>query len=99
MIAPFTTRKVEDRQTREGDMGSRKRQYSNITVGNLRNIGNQLRIARRINRLSQEGLAHTLCISPNTIRRVEQGNPVVEIGVFFEVAMLLNVEVTIKKIE
>lgn len=53
----------------------------------LKNLGHNLRVARKKRRLRIEDLAAAASCSPDTVRRLEAGNPGVSIGVL---AMVIN---------
>lgn len=55
-------------------------------------LGLQIASARRARRWSQGDLAERAGTSVNTLRSVEQGAPTVAIGIFFDLAVLLGVD-------
>src|SRR5260370_22742794 len=55
-------------------------------------LGLEIEAARRRRRMSAEELAERSGISPATLRRVERGDPTVAIGIVFEAAGLVGIE-------
>lgn len=66
--------------------------YSPRALDAARLLGLEVARARRARRWSQKDLAERAGVSPNTLRSVEQGAPTVAIGIFFELALLLGVD-------
>lgn len=67
------------------------RPHSPYAVDAARLLGERIRAARLRRRWSQEDLAGRAGVTPNTLRKVERGDPSVALGTAFELAALLNV--------
>ncbi len=68
------------------------RTYSNATEAALRLLGKQIRLARKQRRFSETALAERVGIARSTLQLVEKGDPRVEIGLFFEAAIIAGVD-------
>lgn len=67
------------------------RTYSRHTREAVALLGKLIRLARKERRLSAAELAERTGISRGTLQRIEKGDPKVEIGVMFEAATLVGV--------
>lgn len=66
--------------------------YSARTLDVARVLGLEIARARRARRWSQAALAERAGVSINTLRSVERGSPTVAIGIVFELASLLGID-------
>jgi transcriptional regulator with XRE-family HTH domain len=66
--------------------------YSPQTLEAVRVLGLEIARARRARRWTQEELAERAGISANTLRSIERGSPTTTIGVVFELASLLGID-------
>lgn len=73
-------------------MGANVRTYSRLTQEALLLLGQQVRLARKGRRMSAAELAERVGIARSTLQLIEKGDPRVEIGLFFEAALLAGVE-------
>ena len=73
------------------DMARRTHPYSRTTREALRLLGGRVAVARRERRMTINELAERASVAPNTIRKVEHGDPTVSLGVAFEIASLVGV--------
>ncbi len=69
----------------------RKRTYSRVTRQALTMLGNLIRIGRIERGLTAKDLAERAGISRTTLSNIERGAPGAEIGIVFELAVLLGV--------
>jgi transcriptional regulator with XRE-family HTH domain len=69
----------------------RHRLYSRATIEAAQLLGALVAVSRRERRWSARDLAERAGITPPTLRKVEQGDPTVSVGVAFEVATLVGV--------
>lgn len=67
------------------------RTYSRHTREAVTLLGKLIRLARKERRLSAAELAERTGISRGTLQRIEKGDPKVEIGIMFEAATLVGV--------
>ena len=72
-------------------MAAHVRTYSRLTGEALALLGKQVRLARKQRRMSAADLATRIGIARSTLQLIERGNPKVEIGLFFEAAVLTGV--------
>jgi transcriptional regulator with XRE-family HTH domain len=72
-------------------MGRNTRSYSTTTRQALKLFATQVKIARKKHRWSEAELAERAGTTRPTIRKVEQGSPTTEIGLYFEIAGLLGI--------
>ncbi|WP_162452112.1 helix-turn-helix transcriptional regulator [Phytoactinopolyspora mesophila] len=70
----------------------RAHSYSPSAVQTARVLGLEIARARRAQRMSQVELAERAGISENTLRSVERGAPTVAVGIVFEVARLVGLD-------
>lgn len=67
------------------------RHHLQVTRNAALALGQQLAIARRQQRRTATEIAERAGVTRVTLRRVEQGDPNVAIGIYFEVAAVLSV--------
>ncbi len=67
------------------------RTYSRLTGEALTLLGKQIRLARKLRRMSEIELAGRSGMARSTLQKIEQGDPSVEIGLVFEAATLAGV--------
>ncbi len=72
-------------------MARRRRTYSPRTTEAAALLGGRFREARIERRWTIQELAERIGVNRITVRKVEQGDPTVELGVAFEAAALLGV--------
>ncbi len=72
-------------------MGKKTRNYSNQTLRAIGLLANLIQSARKRKGWSESDLAERCGATRPTIRRIEQGNPATEIGLYFEIANLLDI--------
>ncbi|KIH77212.1 transcriptional regulator, XRE family [Geoalkalibacter ferrihydriticus] len=72
-------------------MSSRKRTYSRITRDATELLGKLIRLRRKERKMTENDLAGRAGISRRTLQKIEQGDLKVEVGLFFEVATLVGV--------
>jgi transcriptional regulator with XRE-family HTH domain len=72
-------------------MARRAHAYSAQTLDTVRLLGQEVARARRARRWKAEELAARAGISRSTLHAVEHGSPTVAIGVVFEVAALVGI--------
>lgn len=68
------------------------RSYSRYAQEALRLLGKEIELARKSKRITAEVLAERCGISRPTLRKVERGEPTVEIGVAFEAAAIVGIK-------
>lgn len=73
-------------------MPGRKRAYSRYTVESLELLGKMIRYGRKQRRMTEVELAERLGIARSTVQRIQKGEPKVEIGLMFEAAALVGVQ-------
>ena len=73
-------------------MPSRSRTYSRLSEEALALLGKQIRLARKGRRMSEKDLSARVGVARSTLQRIERGDPVVEIGLVFEAAVLTGVD-------
>lgn len=54
-------------------------------------LGQQVKLARKTHRMPQKELAIRVGIARSTLQRIEKGDPLVEIGLVFEAAIVAGV--------
>ena len=69
----------------------RTRSYTPLTTEAARLLGSEIELARREHRWTLDELADRIGVSPATMRRIEQGDPTVGLGVAFEAAAIAGV--------
>lgn len=72
-------------------MGKRIRSYSDVTVYAIDLLAKMIQSARKRRGWSESELAERCGATRPTIRRIEQGNPATEIGLYFEIANILGI--------
>lgn len=70
----------------------RTHSFSPWAVETMRVLGLEIARARRAQRMSQTELAERAGISENTLRSVERGSPTVAVGIVFEVAGIVGLD-------
>lgn len=73
-------------------MAKRTRHYGAATRRALTLVGSRIALERREQRRTQADLAERAGISAPTLGKIERGSPGTEIGIVFEVATLLGIE-------
>ena len=73
-------------------MARRKRTYSRLAEEALRLLGKRIELARKGRRMSEHDLAARAGIARGTLRRLEKGDPTVAVGIAFEAAVLVGVD-------
>ncbi len=68
------------------------RPYSRYSQDALRLLGKEIELARKTKRLTAAVLVERCGISRPTLRKIERGEPTVEIGIVFEVAAIVGVK-------
>lgn len=72
-------------------MGKKIRTYSSRTSQAIRLLGSLIKAARKRKKWSESELAERCGSTRTTVRKIEQGNPGTEIGLYFEIANLLGI--------
>ena len=72
-------------------MGKKIRTYSSRTSQALHLLGSLIKAARKRKEWSESELAERCGTTRTTVRKIEQGNPGTEIGLYFETANLLGI--------
>jgi len=72
---------------------TRTRTYSPRTVEALDLLGKQIQASRLERRWTLDGLARRIGITVPTMRKIEQGDPTVALGVAFEAASVLGLPI------
>ena len=72
-------------------MAKTSRTYSSQTLQAIKVFATQIQIARKKHRWSEAELAERAGTTRPTIRRIEQGSPSTELGLYFEIANLLGI--------
>ncbi len=72
-------------------MPSKGRSYSKLTKEALKLLGQSIKLSRKGRRMSEKDLAERVGIARSTLQKVENGDPVVDIGIVFEAAVLTGV--------
>lgn len=67
------------------------RNYSRHATQAMRIFADLIKAARKKQRWSEAELAERAGISRLTVRKIEQGNPGTELGLYFEIAALLGI--------
>ena len=78
-------------ERRAGDMGKKIRSYSDVTLYAIDLLAKMIQSARKRRGWSESELAERCGATRPTIRRIEQGNPATEIGLYFEIANILDI--------
>ena len=72
-------------------MGKKVRVYSDHTLRAINLLASLIKTARKRKGWSEANLAERCGATRPTLRKIEQGNPATEIGLYFEVASLLSI--------
>jgi transcriptional regulator with XRE-family HTH domain len=72
-------------------MGKKTRTYSDQALRAIGLLASLIQRARKRKGWSESDLAERCGATRPTIRRIEQGNPATEIGLYFEIANLLGI--------
>lgn len=72
-------------------MGKKIRSYSDVTLRAIGLLAKMIQSARKRQGWSESELAERCGATRPTIRRIEQGNPATEIGLYFEIANILGI--------
>ena len=72
-------------------MGKKIRNYSGVTLHAINLLAKLIQSARKRRGWSESELAERCGATRPTIRRIEQGNPATEIGLYFEIASILDI--------
>jgi len=72
-------------------MGKKIRSYSDVTLYAIDLLAKMIQSARKRRGWSESELAERCGATRPTIRRIEQGNPATEIGLYFEIANILDI--------
>lgn len=75
---------------------SQPRAYSRYTVDAASLLGNLIRVARKVRKLSAQELADRAAISRSLLLRIEKGDVRCAIGTVFEVASIVGVPLNFK---
>lgn len=70
----------------------RVRSYSRLSVEALELLGQSIRLARKDRQMTEVELAKRVGISRTTLQQIEKGDPKVEIGLVFEAAVIVGVD-------
>lgn len=70
---------------------SKKRNYARYTIAAANLLGSLVRLERTSKRMTAQDFADRLGIDRGTLRRLEEGDPKVELGLAFEACALLGI--------
>ena len=73
-------------------MPRKVRTYSRITEEALRLLGKRIKLGRKSRHMSEIDLAARAGMARSTLQKIEKGDPLVEIGLVFEAAVLTGVQ-------
>jgi transcriptional regulator with XRE-family HTH domain len=73
------------------DMPEKPHTYSRLTEEAVLLLGSQIKLARKMRRMSERELAGRAGIARSTLQKIEQGDPTVNIGLAFEAATIAGV--------
>lgn len=73
-------------------MSSIVRSYSGYTQAALTLLGKEIEFNRKLKKINAQALADRCGISRPTLRKIERGEPNVEIGIVFEAAAIVGVK-------
>jgi DNA-binding XRE family transcriptional regulator len=76
----------------------RVRSYSRLTVEALELLGQSIRLARKDRLMTEAELAKRVGISRTTLQQIEKGDPKVEIGLAFETAVIVGVDLFVPEV-
>ena len=68
------------------------RTYSSVTIHAAKLLGKRIQLGRKSRGMTEAELAERCGISRSTVRSIEAGSPKVEIGLFFEAAVVVGVQ-------
>ncbi len=68
------------------------RAYSHYTTDAIVLLGKLIKLARKERKLTEQDLADRVGISRGTLKSIEKGSPTCKIGLFFEAATIVGVE-------
>ena len=72
-------------------MPNKTRTYSRLNREAVRLLGQQIKLGRKSRRMPEKELAARAGIARSTLQRIESGDPLVELGLVFEAAILAGV--------
>jgi transcriptional regulator with XRE-family HTH domain len=72
-------------------MGKKIRTYSDNTLQAIKLLASLIKAARKRKGWSESDLAERCGATRPTIRKIEQGSPATEIGLYFEIASILGI--------
>jgi transcriptional regulator with XRE-family HTH domain len=75
----------------EQNMPGKTRTYSRLNREAVRLLGQQIKLGRKSRRMTEKELATRAGIARSTLQRIEAGDPLVEVGLVFEAAILAGV--------
>jgi transcriptional regulator with XRE-family HTH domain len=70
---------------------SKKHSYARYTLAAIRLLGSLVQLERKARRMTAQDLAERVGIDRETLRRLEAGDPKVELGLAFEACAVLNI--------
>jgi len=70
---------------------SKKRNYARYTLAAVELLGTTIAIERKLRRMTTEEFSSRLGVDRGTVRRLETGDPKVELGTAFEACALLGI--------
>lgn len=73
-------------------MSKQTRSYSRYVIEALLLLGREVEYGRKQKKITAQSLAERCGISRPTLRKIERGDPTVEIGVVFEAATIVGIE-------
>jgi transcriptional regulator with XRE-family HTH domain len=73
-------------------VSSQVRSFTRYNQAALKLLGKEIELNRKLKKITAAALAERCGISRPTLRRVERGEPSVEIGIVFEVASIVGVK-------
>jgi len=88
----FDVRRRQDAEMTRNDKLANARPYSSPARAAVRLLGTEIARERKRRRVTAADLAERARISLMTLRKVERGQPSVAIGIVFEVAVLLGID-------
>lgn len=79
-------------ESKEVEMQRTRRTYARYTIEGVQLLGTMIRYRRKQRKMTEVEFAERLGIARSTVQRVEKGDPKVEIGIMFEAAAVVGVE-------
>jgi len=70
---------------------SKKRSYARYTIAAVELLGALVRVERKARRITTLDMADRLGIDRGTLKRLEEGDPKVELGLAFEACAILDI--------